>query len=119
LQVRAPESNRLQESRIVMPEPTKDNIDFASPASADRLRGLPVPIIVKLAEKKIEMGQLLAIGPGAIITFEKSCEDLLDLYVNNHLYCRGEAVKIGEKFGIKVCEVGSAQERASAVLAGQ
>ena len=102
-----------------MPEPTKDNIDFASPASADRLRGLPVPIIVKLAEKKIEMGQLLAIGPGAIITFEKSCEDLLDLYVNNHLYCRGEAVKIGEKFGIKVCEVGSAQERASAVLAGQ
>ena len=83
----------------------------------DRLRRLPVPIIVKLAEKKLELGQLLAIGPGAIITFEKSCEDLLELYVNNQLYCRGEAVKIGEKFGIKICEVGSVEERASAVLA--
>jgi flagellar motor switch protein FliN/FliY len=83
----------------------------------DRLRPLPVPVIVKLAEKKIELGQLLAIGPGAIITFEKSCEDLLDLYVNNRLYCRGEAVKIGEKFGIKICEVGSVEERVSAVLA--
>lgn len=83
----------------------------------DRLRKLPVPIIVKLAEKRIELGQLLAIGPGAIITFEKSCEDLLDLHVNNQLYCRGEAVKIGEKFGIKICEVGSAQQRISAVLA--
>ena len=83
----------------------------------DRLRNLPVPIVVKLAEKRIEMGQFLAIGPGAIITFEKSCEDLLDLYVNNQLYCRGEAVKIGEKFGIKICEVGSTAERISAVLA--
>jgi len=83
----------------------------------DRLRPLPVPVIVKLAEKKIELGQLLAIGPGAIITFEKSCEDLLDLYVNNRLYCRGEAVKIGEKFGIKICEVGSVEQRMSAVLA--
>jgi flagellar motor switch protein FliN/FliY len=83
----------------------------------DRLRDLPVPIIVKLAEKRIEVGQLLAIGPGAIITFEKSCEDLLDLYVNNRLYCRGEAVKIGEKFGIKICQVGSTEERISAVLA--
>jgi flagellar motor switch protein FliN/FliY len=87
------------------------------PGPVDRLRLLPVPIIVKLAEKKIELGHLVAIGPGAIITFEKSCEDLLDLYVNNQLYCRGEAVKIGEKFGIKVCEIGSAEARVSALLA--
>ncbi len=49
--------------------------------------------------------------------FEKSCEDLRDLYVNNQLYCRGEAVRIGEKFGIKNCEIGSVEERVSAVLA--
>ena len=90
--------------------------DNTNTSPAERLRNVPVPIIVKLAEKKVEMGQILAIGTGAIITFEKSCEDLLDLYVNNHLYCRGEAVKIGEKFGIKVCEVGSVEERISAVL---
>ncbi|HLJ12417.1 MAG TPA: FliM/FliN family flagellar motor switch protein [Planctomycetaceae bacterium] len=90
-----------------------------SPSRIDRLKKLPVPVIVKLAEKRIEMGQLLGIGPGAIITFEKSCEDLLDFYVNNQLYCRGEAVKIGEKFGIKICEVGSMHERLSAVLSAE
>lgn len=66
---------------------------------------LKVPVIVKLAEKRIQLGQLLALGPGAIVTFEKSCEDLLDLCVNNQVYCRGEAVKIGEKFGLKVNEI--------------
>jgi flagellar motor switch protein FliN/FliY len=82
------------------------------------LRGLPVSIIVRLAEKKIEMGQLLALSPGAMITFNKSCEDLLDLYVNNHLYCRGEAVKIGEKFGLKINQVGVVPVRDKSVLQG-
>ena len=71
-----------------------------------RLLHLPVPVVVKLAEKRIQLGQLLAIGPGAIVSFDKSCEDLLDLCVNNQLYARGEAVKIGEKFGLKISQIG-------------
>jgi flagellar motor switch protein FliN/FliY len=81
-----------------------------------RLLNIRVKLIVQLAEKKIELSQLMALGPGAIVTFEKSCEDLLELYVNNQLYCRGEAVKIGEKFGLKISEVGVKRSRTSSVL---
>lgn len=71
-----------------------------------RLMKLPVPIAVHLAERKIDLSQLLSLAPGSLLTFEKSCEDLLDLYVNNQIYARGEAVKIGEKFGLKINELG-------------
>ncbi len=81
-----------------------------------RLMGLPVTVSVRLAEKRIELKQLLAIGPGALITFNKPCEELLDLYVNNRRYCRGEAVKIGEKFGLKIEEVGVEEVRVSKVV---
>jgi flagellar motor switch protein FliN len=84
-----------------------------------RLMPLSVKVVVRLAEKRIALGSVLALGPGSIITFDKSCEDLLDLHVNNSLYARGEAVKIGEKFGLKVNEVGSIQQRASAILQPQ
>lgn len=70
------------------------------------IKKLPVAVIVKLAEKKITLSQLRAVGPGTIVQFEKSCEDLLDLCVNNAVYCRGEAVKIGEKFGLKINALG-------------
>jgi flagellar motor switch protein FliN/FliY len=63
---------------------------------------LPVTVSVRLAERRIELKQLLGLAPGALLTFTKPCEDLLDLYVNNRPYCRGEAVKIGEKFGLKI-----------------
>lgn len=81
-----------------------------------RLRHLPVQVSVRLAEKKIPVPQLLGITPGMLITFNKSCEDLLDLYVNNTRYCRGEAVKIGENFGLKINQVGIKEESSHRVI---
>jgi len=81
-----------------------------------RLLNVPVQVVVRLAEKKVELDQLLSLGPGSLITFDKNCEDLLDLYVNNRLYGRGEAVKIGEHFGLKVDEVGSVKRREERVF---
>ena len=81
-----------------------------------RLRHLPVQVSVRLAEKKILMSQLLGISPGMLIPFNKSCEDLLDLYVNNARYCRGEAVKIGENFGLKINQVGVRDEVTQKVI---
>lgn len=91
----------------------------ATPAGPDplrRLRSLPIQVSVRLAEKKITVSQLLTIANGSLITFPKSCEALLDLYVNNARYCRGEAVKIGENFGLKINEVGTTEERGSKIL---
>lgn len=98
----------------VLPEAAKS----AGPDPLVRLRTLPVQVSVRLAEKKITVSQLLGISSGALITFPKSCEAQLDLYVNNARYCRGEAVKIGENFGLKINEVGTTEERASKILNG-
>lgn len=88
----------------------------AAPDPLHRLRGLPVQVSVRLAEKKITVSQLLTIANGSLITFPKSCEALLELYVNNARYCRGEAVKIGENFGLKINDVGTTEERKSKIL---
>jgi flagellar motor switch/type III secretory pathway protein FliN len=81
-----------------------------------RLRRLPVQVSVRLAETRIPMSQLMNIAPGMLIPFNKSCDDLLDLYVNNARFCRGEAVKIGEKFGLKIDEVGVQPESQQKVI---
>jgi len=106
---------------MVDPLETPDPVspDAAPPVdSFARLRRLPVEISVRVAEKKIPMPQLLGITPGMLITFNKSCEDLLDLYVNNTRYCRGEAVKIGENFGLKINQVGVRDEIPRKVIEG-
>lgn len=82
----------------------------------NRISKLPVQAIVKLATKKIEMNQLLSICPGSLITFDKACEDPLDLYINNEVYCQGEAVKIGENFGLKIDQVGLKNEYETKII---
>ncbi|MCA9003894.1 MAG: FliM/FliN family flagellar motor switch protein [Planctomycetaceae bacterium] len=82
----------------------------------NRLNKLPVQAIVKLASKKIEMNQLLSICPGSLITFDKPCEDPLELYINNQVFCLGEAVKIGENFGLKIDRVGFKKEYESKII---
>lgn len=76
-----------------------------------RLRGIPVELIVHIASKKIDLRQLRGLAPGTLITFDKTCEDLLDVFVSNRLYCRGEAIKVGENFGIKINEVDAPETR--------
>jgi flagellar motor switch protein FliN/FliY len=94
-----------RDSAASNPQPAAPPVDPLA-----RLRGLPVPISVRLAEKKIPLSSLLSITPGMLITFNKSCEELLDLYVSNSRYGRGEAVKIGENFGLKINQVGDTEK---------
>ncbi len=94
-------------------------------ASADaalralRVLNVPVTVSVRLAERKMSLGTVVALVPGSLVTFNKSCEALLDLYVNNHRFCQGEAIKIGESFGLKVSRVGVNEERRERVVEGR
>jgi flagellar motor switch protein FliN len=94
----------------------------SSAASADsalralRVLRVPVTVSVRLAERKMSLGAVVALVPGSLVTFSKSCEDLLDLYVNNHRYCQGEAIKIGESFGLKVSRVDVTDERKERIV---
>lgn len=81
--------------------PAKANTK-ALPTYTRSLLKISVPLSVTLAAKRQPVGQILELGPGSIIQFDKSCEEMLDLNVNNLPIARGEAVKVGEKFGLRV-----------------
>lgn len=85
------------------------------PTDPSRVMGLDVPIIVRLAERKATVEELLGIVPGAILDLERDAEDELDLLVNNKHLGSGIAVKIGENFGIQVTWIGDEEERLDAM----
>jgi len=74
----------------------------ALPGYAKSLLRIKVPVIVTLAAKKQPVGRIVELGPGSIIQFDKSCEEMLQMHVNDHVIAEGEAVKVGDKFGIRL-----------------
>lgn len=71
-----------------------------------RILRLQVPLVVKLAERKLSLAEVMRLGIGAIIEFSKSSEEPLQLLVNNKTVALGETVKVGENFGLRITQIG-------------
>jgi len=77
----------------------------------DFLYDVPLQVSVEVGRTKILLRDLLKMGEGYVIELEKLAGEPLDLYVNSRLIARGEAVMVGERFGIRLTDVVSTSDR--------
>src|SRR5687767_10819684 len=93
----------------------KNSKPTASSADLQRILQIRVPVIVKLAERKITLQEVLRLANGSIIEFYKSSDETLEVLINNKPIGVGVAVKVGENFGIRLTQVGDVKQIASAL----
>jgi flagellar motor switch protein FliN/FliY len=86
--------------------------------SVESILRLEVPIIVQIDERKMTLEEVMGLVPGTIIELTRGACDDLDILVNNQRIGAGQAVKVGENFGINVTAVGDVRTRVEA-LAGE
>ena len=77
----------------------------------DFLYDVPLQVSVEVGRSKILLRDLLKMGEGYVIELDKLAGDPLDLYVNSRLIARGEAVMVGDRFGIRLTDVVSTSDR--------
>ncbi len=87
-------------------------------SNLSQILDLDVPIIVRLGERRMSLGDIVAIIPGTIIELPKRSEEELELLVNNKAVGAGSAVKVGENFGIRVSFIGDLKTRIEAMGPG-
>lgn len=66
---------------------------------------IPVQVSVELGRKTVPIGDVVQLGPGSVVELGKAAGESLDLFVNGKLVAKGEAVVVGEKYGIRIVEV--------------
>jgi flagellar motor switch protein FliN/FliY len=70
------------------------------------LADVPVELSVELGRVKMSLRDVLArLGPGSVLTLDRLTGEKLDIRVNDHLVARGEAVAVGDRYGVRVTEV--------------
>jgi flagellar motor switch protein FliN len=103
----------------VMHAPRPASPPAPSSSELGRILRLEVPIIVKLAERKLHLSEVMRLGAGAIIEFIKSSDEPLELLVNNKVIGGGETVKIGENFGLRITQIGDVKQIVAALGSGR
>lgn len=83
----------------------------ALPPYTRSLLKIAVPLRVVLARQKRRVEKVTELAPGAILQFDKACDDLLDLEVGDRRIAQGEAIKVGDKFGLRISSIVLPDER--------
>ncbi len=90
------------------PEVDKKNLDF--------ILDIPLQVTVELGRTKLLVKDVLQLNQGAVVELTKLAGDPLDIFVNSKLVARGEAVVVNEKFGVRLVDIVSPNERVEKVL---
>ncbi len=83
---------------------------FEKYPNLERVFQLELPVIVVLAEKTSTLEEVLSLSEGSVIVFKKHNTEPLDILVHNRKIGAGKTIKVGERFGVLVREVGSPRE---------
>lgn len=66
---------------------------------------VPVELCVEIGRRVMKLGEILKLGPGSILELDKVNGEPLELYANKKLVARGQAVVVGERYGVRLTEV--------------
>ncbi|CAL8971178.1 flagellar motor switch protein FliN [Rhodoplanes serenus] len=76
-----------------------------SAADLEAVFDVPVQVSAVLGRARMEVGELLKLGPGAVLELDRRVGEAIDIYVNNRLVARGEVVLVEDKLGVTMTEI--------------
>jgi len=86
----------------------RKNLDF--------ILDIPLQVTVELGRTKLLVKDILQLNQGAVVELTKLAGEPLDIFVNSKLVARGEAVVVNEKFGVRLVDIVSPNERVEKIL---
>jgi len=75
------------------------------------LLDIPLQVTVELGRTRMTIDSLLRLSQGSVVELNRVAGEPLDIYVNNKLMARGEAVVVKEKFGVRITDVLTPEKR--------
>ncbi|WP_417357752.1 flagellar motor switch protein FliN [Gallaecimonas pentaromativorans] len=77
----------------------------------DTILDIPVTISMEVGRSKVTIRNLLQLNQGSVVELDRVAGEPLDVLVNGTLIAHGEVVVVNDKFGIRLTDVISQQER--------
>ena len=74
-------------------------------ADLEAMFDVPVHVSAVLGRSRMDVADLLKLGPGTVLELDRKVGEAIDIYVNNRLVARGEVVLVEDKLGVTMTEI--------------
>ncbi|BDU68547.1 flagellar motor switch protein FliN [Geothrix oryzae] len=85
------------------PMPDSGNLDL--------LLDIQLPVVVRMGQTEMQMGELLKLTPGSILELNRSADAPVEMLVNGKHIARGEVVVVDGNFAFRITEIDSRAAR--------
>ena len=82
-----------------------DDVATRGAADLEAVFDVPVQVSAVLGRARMDVGELLKLGPGSVLELDRKVGEAIDIYVNNRLVARGEVVLVEDKLGVTMTEI--------------
>lgn len=110
-----PAANSADQPRPVdTPEMVVDrggSLQDQTTADLSMILDIPVTLSMEIGQTRISISELLKLSKDSVIELQRMADEPMDVLVNGTLVAHGEAVVVGDRFGIRLTDVISPQER--------
>lgn len=73
--------------------------------SINFLLDIPLELTVEVGRRAMTMGELIDLMPGTVVELDRPAGDHLDILANGKIVARGEAVVVGDRYGVRILEI--------------
>ncbi len=87
------------------------DINQASEVNLDAILDVPVTIAMEIGRTRINIRNLLQLNQGSVVELDRLAGEPMDVLVNGTLIAQGEVVVVNDKFGIRLTDVISPEDR--------
>jgi flagellar motor switch protein FliN/FliY len=87
------------------PTSPEDGGSIKSASDLEAVFDVPVHVSAVLGRTRMDVGDLLKLGPGTVLELDRKVGEAIDIFVNNRLVARGEVVLVKERLGVTMTEI--------------
>lgn len=89
----------------------EDEVTSPDDVNLDVIMEIPVTLSMEIGRTEISIRNLLQLNQGSVVELDRLAGEPMDVMVNGTLVAHGEVVVVNEKFGIRLTDIISPQER--------
>lgn len=88
-----------------MVEQAVEKANGKSGKNLDLLMDVSLKVSVELGRTFMTLRQILDLQQGSVIELDRLAGEVVDVYINDHLFANGEVVVVDDKFGVRITKL--------------
>lgn len=69
------------------------------------LMDIKLRVVVELARTQMQLREVLELQDGSVIELDRLAGDPVDVYINDHLFAKGEVIVVDDNFGVRITQL--------------